>query len=502
MQTRPATLTLQSAEALLETPEQAKQRVSEHLQTRFESNAFGGQFYTQAEALEFSQSHGALPVFGYDKDAPPEGPLLDKHGRPVNPKTYVCTSYRRMLNLCRKTEPDKRRYYELVSPDEWCHLYIDLDLDLTANPDRTPALCAKLHDDFKLHLRTFLRDSFPSLLTSDDCVRFSELSSSSQTKFSVHFIVHLQDACFSNYRHVGAFVRRFSRYLIEKEGSPEISRYYAWGGEKVPAPADRPVGLELRQLLEGGDNAMRSHYKSIMDLKIYTLHRLFRFYGQHKGGSSAQKRTMWLHSEVAQRCVTDIYSDEGARLDDAPFFESMIQHFAEPPTHALVVSEFDGSEASGTSSLWDHIFPMVIGGGLMRRQSSLPGVSNSLKRKLNEDSSEKSFVDALHEFLHKEFSADFTARPYDSAYDSITFASHTREHCRLHGRRHSGNNIYVIVYLRSATYSQKCHHGGPNERTPPAPLGPVLAQKCAKFLRLERERDQHDLSALFAFLRK
>ena len=340
-------------------------------------------FRTQDEAFAYSDAGARLPLFARDLDARPDFSKAIAQGTSKKPdsrrgqKEYTRASYGRMLSYTRAMRPDQRRWYEILLANMWCNLFLDLDLCKTANPHLTTEACATMLTDIEAHLRAFIHENFPWLRSEsppDDAnegIRIVKLASSSAKKFSVHLVVHIRGVAFRDYRDCGAFIRRFSRYLVEKEGAPEANRFFAWG-EKTDL-ANLPTPSELGVLLRNEDYDARKNWKSFVDLKIYTIHRAFRCPGSHKEGDDMQTRKLWLLDELEMRIKTDWMSEAGAHIDDALFYDSMIQYFDPDrmPTNLIACTEWDGSEPTGSSNAWSHLYDRSQINYLGKRSSSM-----------------------------------------------------------------------------------------------------------------------------------
>jgi hypothetical protein len=392
--------------------------------------------------------------------------------------------------------PDLRRWYEILLEESdgfsWCNLYLDLDLYKPANPQLDAAAFDALTRDLKALLREFMLAQLPWL--SDADVRMVELSSSSHNKFSIHLIVHLRNGAFADFRHCGAFMRRFHLFLIERGGAPERNRFFGWG-EKTVFPA--PSGAELGELLKNGDLTTRNNWKSIVDVHVYTVHRAFRCYGSHKEGHDPQTRKLWLSAEAERRCRTDWLSDEGARLDRASFLDSMIQYFdpQSPPAYVITCTEPDGAEPTGSSNGWAHIYGDLYSA---KRSGSSSLSTTPFKRRASSSSasSQENLEAALSQYLSQENeNASVAALGYEPSTGIFTFKSGSHR-CRLAQRDHSSNHVYYVVNIQRSVWYQKCPCSR-GRSSASVDLPATLGAMARRFL----TSDMVDVSAAFEFLK-
>lgn len=447
-------------------------------------------FYAPVQQQAFDACAGtvALPCFAYDLDTQRGGAAGAQRS---GAKSYVCTSYERLYARCQAQRPEERRWYEIMSDDYWCHGYLDLDLCQRTNAGVDGAALSEL---VKQHLYAFAAQAYPEVVRTPSDLSFVETTASDGDKFSRHLIVHVREAAFENFKHFGAFMRRFQLWLLEREGAPESNRFFVWRRDRKPLPV--PERAELARRLREERSGLAADYVCFLDLSVYTSHRAFRFYGQHKFDASEadpQRRKLWLLNEVERRRSAPTWSEASAALPRDNFLDSMIQYFAQPPRHILSCTEPDGSEPRSTSDRWEHIFgrsaPTTTAPGAIRRSPSTP-IVGALTAAL--ESSLIEFFRRLYENVHIE-----TPR-YDR--DSATLTVGVRSHrCALAERTHRSNHIYVVVYALHGSWRQKCF-SCVDQATVPQALPQALATALYAFVRQDRMHVTIDLTAAFAWI--
>lgn len=438
-------------------------------------------FKFQEPALEYARDR--MPVWAYDVDDP-ENP---RSGR----KSYAVCSYERMLKVMTIKRPDERRYYEILRQNYWCNLYVDLDMSKLANPGLP---YRQLAADVQSALLDFLRLSYPE---EKEPPRIVELDSSSEKKFSVHWYVRFSEAAFQDYRHCGAFMRRFQLFLLERDkcSSPAQSRFFGWSTE---AAKEHPTPDTLAQQLVEGDYDARKNWCSMVDMHIYTMHRAFRCYGSHKGGDPVTRK-LWLTEELVARNAASPYSEEASRIERSIFLSTLIQSFDSVPKRVLRCTEPDGSEPTGTSSSWDHIFPSS--NRMPRRMGSVHSASGGSSKRIDPRSSD--LLTELARLINREYQGANVSHPRVRVGSStLTFPSPNTHYCTLVRREHTNNHVYFVVDLARHDWRQKCHSCGPSCSSPPQALPAEFSALCEAFLREQRDQaGQIDVSADFAFLK-
>ncbi len=206
-------------------------------------------------AIEFSKSNGMLPVFSKD--------ICIKGAK----KFFVC-SYDRMERILKSSELEKH-YYEIIQDGIACNLYIDIDIDLSVN-NINKAEIEKLINELISNMKNFMIEL--SYATEFDDITFLCLDSTTDIKFSRHYIIKTKKGWFKNVCHCGAFMRQFANYCYKLEGvsSPYNSKWWF----KIKKPK------KLTKIYEGGG--------FIIDLSVYNVNRNFRtIFSSKKGKPNA-----------------------------------------------------------------------------------------------------------------------------------------------------------------------------------------------------------------------
>lgn len=196
-------------------------------------------------------------------------------------RKYVVGNLGRFMDLYwRKVDILQRHHYELIRENTPCRLYLDLEFSKKTNLDLTDDGAELLLDELWAELAKDFSTQFRLDLQRKHIV---DLDSSTESKFSRHWIVHLPGHyLFAHTVAVGKFVRKFISRLADeqatgslKEKSPILSEYLL-----VNAPPGKRAEKDPFQKV------------CIVDLGVYTRNRLFRLLGSSKFGkhSSAALR--------------------------------------------------------------------------------------------------------------------------------------------------------------------------------------------------------------------
>ncbi len=205
-------------------------------------------------AIEFSKNNGDLPVFS--KDVLYNNKVI---------KSYLVCSYDKM-EIILNSDLEKN-FYEVIRGDLPCNLYIDIDIDLTLNNTSVSEL-EELMNELIINIKNFmLIMNYASELND---ITYICLDSTTEVKFSRHFIFRTKKGWFKNCNHCGAFLRRFANYCYELEGvsSPYNSKWWF----KIKKPK------KVTKNFEGGG--------FLIDLSIYNPNRNFRTIFSAKKGKN------------------------------------------------------------------------------------------------------------------------------------------------------------------------------------------------------------------------
>lgn len=236
-------------------------------------------------------------------------------------RRYVVAHAGRFFDMYwRKTEAPSRHAYELIRPRTPCRLYLDLECSKIDNPllGRSPALQEQLLTELLQELSIELQEQYGAHnsnnlhWTNANGKRQSyrlehlqrhhvvDLDSSTDTKFSRHWIVHvpisvttktdndnddadenrLREALFEDAAAVGSFVRQWVGRLAEQQAT----------GRLLHPDHLRPVlskHLFVQKAISSSKKSpgtVHDNTASLIDMGVYTRNRLFRLMGSSKFG--------------------------------------------------------------------------------------------------------------------------------------------------------------------------------------------------------------------------
>ncbi|KAL7560945.1 hypothetical protein ACA910_022433 [Epithemia clementina (nom. ined.)] len=221
-------------------------------------------------------------------------------------RKYVVGHLGRCMELYwQKTLAENRHGYELIRENIPCRLYLDIEYSKPDNPHLTEEEASKEFLNALYHdLSKQLQEKYP-----DHCSRTSvlkrkhivDLDSSTDKKFSRHWIVHLPGhELFSSSRAVGCFVHEWIGSLMEKHA--HITQQLA---KTTPDQLETKSNLLDPALLKylmvntkphvnkkdrdsiGASSSSAPPQTCIVDLGVYTKNRLFRLLGSCKYGKPA-----------------------------------------------------------------------------------------------------------------------------------------------------------------------------------------------------------------------
>lgn len=438
-----------------------KEKIDERIQTQ----VFQEGFKLQQPAIDWPRREHTLPIFAYDVNEEAT-------------KQYCVGGYYRFFDYYKSLTPKLRNHYELIRVDLPCKLYVDFEIDLISNTagfeDGGVAWCVRFEND----LRTFLYETYPDVANADT-VHFLMLDCSTKERLSRHYIVKISDACFANNFHCGAFMRRFHRSLIVKYGQPHQNPYFI-----QPPHKHKNKNKKSHQLASGRICAI--------DYGVYTTNRLFRICASSKFGNDERTRSLWFGHELEWR-----RSDIENRKKLPPRLEFMlylVQFFQQSPKHVLTSIEHDNSPAYSTSDLWLHLVDLLESAPdeLVRRAST----NNIAKRQRSVEVSPIKANNELFEEVVNYIKTQFDSCPtrnYSFTDGCITIPLGSRK-CRLLGGEHSKNFIYVVVWLDSGDWYQKCHSQSHDscagKHTRSERLPEALAARCKDYLHRQHENDE------------
>jgi hypothetical protein len=202
-------------------------------------------------------------------------------------RKYIVGHLGRFLDqYWRKSDRLHRHYYELIKERTPCRLYFDIEFSKITNPDISDSTAEGLLQEFFVELSQELTERYsPSRpLQYSDMI---DLDSSTVTKFSRHWIVHMPDqTLFAHAIAAGRFVQDLIGRLADLQATgqlldhrPLLHKYLF-----VQAAPSKSNPVEVNQRTA----SMAANKTScFVDLGVYTRNRLFRLMGSSKFGKSA-----------------------------------------------------------------------------------------------------------------------------------------------------------------------------------------------------------------------
>jgi hypothetical protein len=293
---------------------------------------------SNASKRAFQATGAQLSVFALDKP----------NSRKSGAKTYYSMTLTEYLDKLKTLPKEQWCFYEVTVPDRCCNVYLDCEADLTLNPrfDGTAAVEGIAH-------------LFTKWLSKNVCPRFGSmdtfcwevLDSSSRDKWSVHFIGIGEGM--KNTLHVGAAVRRFEQYCVDKFGM-DNNEWFIYKKHKLnPEP----------------------HRVFIIDNGIYTDNRVYRMIYQRKFGST---RVLIPEQDIEvpeTLCMRELYYS----MVQPPYLERTI----ESGHCAHECKELDGSEPVSMTNAGGSCSRAMI----QARQSSSSGITTRSRSRAVESSS-------------------------------------------------------------------------------------------------------------------
>lgn len=187
-------------------------------------------------------------------------------------RSYVVAQLGRFLDkYWRKTDPRARHYYEVIPENTPCRLYLDLEFSKVHNEGLSiDGVADELLNELFCELQAEFEVVHQLQLLRSHVV---DLDSSTENKFSRHWIVHLPGGhLFPDNMAVGSFVKNFVSRLSNEQATKEL--------------ALKGKSLLQDYLFVESSNKNGVLSSCIIDLGVYTRNRLFRLLGSQKFGKS------------------------------------------------------------------------------------------------------------------------------------------------------------------------------------------------------------------------
>ena len=333
--------------------------------------------------------------------------------------------------------PHHRHYYEIIRQGWPCHLYLDLEYSIAANPDKNGPEAV----DAVLRL---LREVFAerhNLKLEDRWVL--ELDSSSETKFSRHLIVCMPGAAFLNTHHAGAMVEEVHKRALQRRSTD-------------------PSCAALFVKKEGsGEEEDRVCF---IDTGVYTRNRAFRLYLSSKAGKTAillptTGRFAWM-ANLPQEKI---------------FMNSLVCNV--PPESRLIRCYKDGDKDDDVAA---------VAGERRRRRRN--GNNNNNSSSLHQYG--PSPYPALDTFIESVCSGPDVCEGSPGSIRSwivldngavVLYNIKGSRYCENVGRQHRSNGVFYVVDLQpgQGVWYQKCYDPDcRGYRSPATALPQSVMQEC------------------------
>jgi Herpesviridae UL52/UL70 DNA primase len=207
----------------------------------------------------------------------------------------------------RKMNRHSRHYYELIRQDTPCRLYLDLEFQKNVNPDITDDVAEAFLSQLLSSLSRQLQESFPLQFGKGrtggggegealvlDRTHVVDLDSSTEKKFSRHWIVHLPGGyLFAHTTALGRFMHEwvgnilFAAQQSAQGATSDESNKYSVLFEHLfvnPPPSSSSSSSKLATGVSASGHSLTNNKTCLIDLGVYTRNRLFRLLGSTKFG--------------------------------------------------------------------------------------------------------------------------------------------------------------------------------------------------------------------------
>jgi hypothetical protein len=351
---------------------------------------------------------------------------------------------------------EAKHHYELIPEGQPCHLYLDLEFAVEANPGRDGD---RMTRDLVLAILAWLHERYN---VEADWSHVLLLDSSSSSKFSKHVVIHLHQAAFANNTHVGGFLYSLLRRLHEANEEEEVrAASEAWAADALLAGPLSASPQEISSPGEGGDRylaAARSLFvldkngsrAPFLDLGVYTKNRNFRLFLSSKRGkhrplkwcpTSRFDPAQWI-APVGGDPAGSRDADEDQRL----FYASLVANV--PFSESLRLLTAPPVSAGGPP-------PGSLAPGLDFSFLGSSGAKPS-QQGSSRDPSPYPQVDAfVLQWLHaRDPSARIRRWGVFGESKVLTFDIQGYRFCENIGRPHRSNGIYLVVNLMQGVFYQ------------------------------------------------
>lgn len=288
------------------------------------------------DAIEISEKHGGLPIYACDKPS-----------KTVGAKVFYTGSYDQFWTMYHSMSREDRCFYETILPEQPCHLYLDMEGDIEEGDimenmkmNDYVELSQDLLNELIDFIIIFCKDILIHIKKED--FRIIELDSSSEKKFSKHYIIKIKDGSsnnenyimFYNNFHCGALMRRFQKNIVQLYGGIDNNKYFH------------------NHTSQRTENCIKTF---LIDMGVYTLRRQFRLIGSAKRTQANKRREIWvtnkpkeLTKELFLDCLIQYIPTNLSELKNNGM-GSGVSASDQKVIHLLKITELNGSEAMSSS---------------------------------------------------------------------------------------------------------------------------------------------------------
>jgi Herpesviridae UL52/UL70 DNA primase len=433
-------------------------------------------------------------------------------------RKYLVGQFGRIADWYWRKAVPPRHLYEVIREGTPCRMYFDLEFSKVHNPElvETEHCTMLLLQEFQQELVADLQTHYNLHLATSQIIN---LDSSSDTKFSRHWIIHLKEPDQSDNRNgdddnkdgEAANVRESNTREVLFRDAPTVGRF-------VKRLVSR---LAEERAVQGGDFAdrrpMLSKYLFVntkddnkptcfIDLGVYTRNRLFRCLGSSKFGKAATLQVI-LEEENAEGQPQQYFSldlppnkkletsqssqplpieDFVAANDWEPHAKALAETLVVPVQEWPRLAEEDKSKNSHPHGrildVLDETYGGITSGKLLgTSKSDSKGANKSYRSAptipmVRQGSPLPSLDKFVNEVLGVRGGTQGSIRAWSVEYGhrdtpvSITYQMQRNRFCELIGRSHKSNNIFWTVDFSSWTCIQGCHDPDCHGRGSPVPI--------------------------------
>ena len=362
----------------------------------------------------------------------------------------------------------ERCFYETILPENPCHLYIDMEGDINSESQIDyNSLSQELLEELVDFIIMFSKSLSEKINIGKKDIRIIELDSSSEKKFSKHYIMKIRDTLqeddnsyimFYNNFHCGALMRRFQKYIVQMYGGVDDNKFFH------------------DHTSQRTENSVKNF---LIDMGVYTLRRQFRLIGSAKRTQANKRREIWI-SNQPRKLTKDSFLD--CLIQYIPI-ESNNSPLKEKSIRLLKINELNGSEATSSSlKSFDKLGnPISIAANTNSIRHNIGDTSYSAinkwamngnnesgtgknKRKMvdlvDDTMLPKELQDALKKYYKDKW--DYSICGYIIGEDKIKLETYDKR-CMNKKRKtrneeeHKFNHIYFVVFTNTLYHIQGCY---------------------------------------------